>query len=82
MIDLKLFDLDDVSKREYILAEGVDWSLDKINEEYERLAKVTEIAKKDVSYGVNMDEIKNHIKDEVGLDLSEDMIKYLLEDQA
>ena len=82
MIDLKLFDLDDVSKREYILSEGVDWSLDKINEEYERLDRVKELVQKDMSYGVGMDEIKKHIKDEVGLELSEDMIKYILGDQV
>ena len=80
MIDLKLFDLDDVSKREYILSEGVDWSLDKINEEYERLDKIKGIIVKDTSYGVSLAEIMKHIKDEVGLTLSEDMIKYMLDD--
>ena len=70
----------DVSKREYILSEGVDWSLDKINEEYERLDKIKGIIVKDTSYGVSLAEIMKHIKDEVGLTLSEDMINYMLDD--
>ena len=74
MIDLKLFDLDDISKREYILAEGVDWSLDKINEEYDRINQLDVLIEKDISLGISTDEIRKHIKDEFKLDLSEDMV--------
>ncbi len=79
MIDLKLFDLDDISKREYILAEGVDWSLDKISEEYERIDKMDQLIERDISLGVNFDEIRKHIKDEMGVELSDETIKYILE---
>ena len=79
MIDLKLFDLDDISKREYILAEGVDWSLDRINDEYDRINQIDALIERDISLGVNFEEIRKHIKDTWGIELSDDTIKYILE---
>jgi hypothetical protein len=78
MIDLKLFDLDDISKREYILAEGVNWSLDKINEEYEKIDLMEKIIERDISLGMHLEEIAKHIKDELGIDISVEMINYII----
>lgn len=78
MIDLKLFDLDDISKREYILAEGVNWSLDRINEEYEKIDIMEKIIERDISLGMHLEEIAKHIKDELGIDISVEMINYII----
>ncbi len=78
MIDLKLFDLDDISKREYILAEGVNWSLDKINEEYEKIDIMEKIIERDISLGMHLEEISKHIKDELGVEISVEMINYII----